>query len=111
MNSAKLYVCNVPWTSTEEDLKGHFEQVGEVKSAVIIKDRETGRSRGFGFVEMGNIESAEKAISEFNGKEFAGRPLKVLEAIEREKREPRKSYGESEGGYGQSYGQNSYGRR
>jgi RNA recognition motif-containing protein len=78
---AKMFVGNLPFSATEEALKSLFETVGAVSSAVIIKDRETGRSRGFGFVEM---SESEKAISELNDTEMEGRKIKVSEARERE---------------------------
>lgn len=76
----KLYVGNLPFSATDEDLKSHFEQVGEVQSANIIMDRETGRSRGFGFVEMDN---SDDAIEQMNGVEMDGRALTVNEAREK----------------------------
>lgn len=77
--SKKLYVGNLSFDTTENDLSALFAEVGEVESVRIITDRETGRSRGFGFVEMDD-EAGEKAISQFNGKELAGRQLTVNEA-------------------------------
>jgi RNA recognition motif-containing protein len=74
---SKLYVGNLPYTTTDEDLRTLFAQVGAVTSATVIKDRETGRSKGFGFVEMETEAEAEQAISQFNGFAFNGRPLKV----------------------------------
>jgi RNA recognition motif-containing protein len=76
----KLYVGNVPWTSTEDELKSLFSTHGEVKSVVIVKDRETGRSRGFAFVEM---ENADAAMNALNNTDFGGRNLKINEAMER----------------------------
>jgi RNA recognition motif-containing protein len=101
----KLYVGNIPWTATEDQLKQYFAPIGEVQSVNIIVDRETNRSRGFCFVEM---ENADEAIAQLNGKEFEGRVLKINEAQERKPNSggPR---GESRGGYGKgSYGKNSY---
>jgi len=80
----KLYVGNIPFKATEEGLKTYFSQWGEVQSVAIITDRETGRSRGFCFVEM---ENADKAIAEANGKEFEDRRLTVNEARERPPRQ------------------------
>jgi RNA recognition motif-containing protein len=74
-----MYVGNLPFSSTEDDLRDLFSQYGEVQSANIIYDRETGRSRGFGFVEMAE-ESADSAIEALNGNEFGGRTLRVNEA-------------------------------
>lgn len=82
----KLYVGNLPFSSTDEDLKAHFEQVGEVSSAKVITDRQTGRSRGFGFVEM---EDSDNAIERLNGGDMGGRELSVSVARESEKRAPR----------------------
>ncbi|MDN5354767.1 MAG: hypothetical protein PWQ09_1523 [Candidatus Cloacimonadota bacterium] len=79
----KLYVGNLPWKATEEDLTNLFSEYGEVTSARIITDRETGRSRGFGFVEM---ENAEEAINNLNETDFMGRTLRVNEARERRNR-------------------------
>jgi RNA recognition motif-containing protein len=98
--SKKLYVGNIPWSATEESLSAYFGKAGEVKSVKIITDKETGRSRGFCFVEM---ENADEAISQFNGKELEGRTLKVNEAIEREPR--------STGSRDSGYGKGSYGNR
>jgi len=79
----KLYVGNLAWTTTEENLSEFFSSYGSVISAVVVKDRETGRSRGFGFVEM-DQDAAENAIREANGQNLLGRPLRVSEARERE---------------------------
>lgn len=84
--SQKLYVGGIPYSSTEDDVKNFFASAGEVVSATIITDRYTGRSRGFGFVEMGNEEDAKKAIEMFDGKEMDGRKLTVNIARPREER-------------------------
>jgi cold-inducible RNA-binding protein len=73
----KLYVGNLPFGATEEDLRQYFAQAGTPDTVAIIKDRATGRSRGFGFVEMSSESEAEQAISQLDGKDFNGRPLKV----------------------------------
>ena len=75
----KVYVRNLPVNTTEDDLVSLFSQVGPVESVSIITDRDTGRSKGFGFVSMG-ADDAEKAIAQFNGTEFGGRSLTVNEA-------------------------------
>ncbi len=75
--SQSIYVGNLPYTAQEDDLRNVFEAHGEVESVKIIRDRETGRSRGFGFVEMSTEESTTNAISAVNGKEMDGRSLKV----------------------------------
>ena len=77
--SKKIYVGNLSFRTTEEELSGLFEQIGAVESVSIITDRDTGRSKGFGFVSM-NDDDAEKAINAFNGKDFGGRALTVNEA-------------------------------
>jgi cold-inducible RNA-binding protein len=84
--SMKLYVGNLAFQTTSEDLQNLFSQSGTVQSANIIEDRETGRSRGFGFVEMSSKEEGDAAITEFNGKEVNGRSLNVNVAREREDR-------------------------
>ena len=75
----KIYVGNLPWTINDEDLRELFTAVGEVHSASVIMDRETGRSRGFGFVEMDDGD-ADEAISKLDGRDHNGRPLRVNEA-------------------------------
>ncbi len=80
-----LYVGNLSYGTTDDDLRNHFSQWGEVTSAKVIKDRETGRSRGFGFVEMGSKEEGQAAIEGSNGSDFQGRPLKVNESQPRER--------------------------
>ena len=75
--SKKLYVGGIPYSSTNDDLKNFFAAAGNVESAMIIMDKMTHRSKGFGFVEMSTEEEANKAIEMFNGKDFAGRPLTV----------------------------------
>jgi RNA recognition motif-containing protein len=82
----KLYVGNLPFSATEQDLEDLFGQAGRVFSASIITDRETGRSRGFGFVEMETQEAADAAISQFNGYQFDGRAVVVNEARPKESR-------------------------
>lgn len=82
----KLYVGNLSFNTSNQDLSELFSQMGTVETATVVEDRDTGRSRGFGFVEMSSREEGEKAIEELNGKEFAGRELKVNEAKPRENR-------------------------
>lgn len=82
----KLYVGNLSFHLTSDDLEQHFAQVGTVESAKIIEDRDTGRSRGFGFVEMSSEAEAQAAIEQFGGQEFEGRDLVVNEARPRENR-------------------------
>ena len=99
--ATKLYVGGLPYSTTEDALREHFAQAGEVTSAVIIMDKMSGRSKGFGFVEMANDEDAQKAISMFNDQDFGGRKLTVNEA-----RPPRTSGGN--GGYGGGGGRREY---
>ncbi len=76
----RLYVGNLNFNTTGDDLREYFSQAGEVESASVVEDRETGRSRGFGFVEMATQEGATAAVEQLNGKEFNGRSLTVNEA-------------------------------
>jgi RNA recognition motif-containing protein len=92
----KLYVGNLSFNTTSEDLQDLFSQAGTVESASVVEDRDTGRSRGFGFVEMSSKEEGEAAISQFNGKEVGGRALTVNEAKPREDR----GGGGGRGGFG-----------
>jgi RNA recognition motif-containing protein len=94
----KLYVGNLSWSATNADLEELFGQFGTVTSASIVNDRETGRSRGFAFVEMS--DGAEDAIAALNNKDFQGRPLTVNEAKPREDRPRGGGYGGGGGGGG-----------
>ncbi len=96
----KLFVGNLNFKTTDDDLRTLFGQAGTIESATVMMDRATGRSRGFGFVEMSSDEEAEKAVKEFNGYEFQGRALNVNEARERTPGGPRGGYGGGGGGYG-----------
>jgi RNA recognition motif-containing protein len=80
----RIYVGNLPFSTTEADLESMFAQHGAVASVRVITDRETGRSRGFAFVEMGDPNAADEAIRALNGRDMGGRPLRVNEARERE---------------------------
>jgi cold-inducible RNA-binding protein len=84
--SMKLYVGNLAFETSSNDLQTLFAQAGTVESVSLIEDRETGRSRGFGFVEMSTKEEGAKAVEQFNGKDLDGRTLKVNEAKPRENR-------------------------
>jgi RNA recognition motif-containing protein len=84
--STKLYVGNLAFQTTSQELEQLFGQAGTVQSASVVEDRDTGRSRGFAFVEMATQEEATSAIEQFNGKEVGGRALKVNEAKPRENR-------------------------
>jgi RNA recognition motif-containing protein len=92
--SMKLYVGNLSFQTSSEDLQELFSQAGTVESANVVEDRDTGRSRGFGFVEMASKEEGEAAIQQFNGREFGGRNLTVNEA------RPREDRGGGRGGFG-----------
>ncbi len=100
----KLYVGSLSYNTTDASLKEFFSQAGTVQSANVIIDKMTGRSRGFGFVEMASDEEADKAVEMLNGKELDGRALAVNEARPMTERPPRR-----EGGFRQSRG--GYGRR
>ncbi len=95
----KLYVGNLSFKTSSEDLGDLFASAGTVESASVVEDRETGRSRGFGFVEMASQAEGEKAIADLDGQEFAGRQIKVSEAKPREDR-GRSNYAGGGGGYG-----------
>ncbi|HEY4522020.1 MAG TPA: RNA-binding protein [Candidatus Paceibacterota bacterium] len=110
----KLYVGGLPYSTTEDELREAFAQSGTVSSASIIMDRMSGRSKGFGFVEMASDEEALKAIELWNGKDFGGRTLTVNEARPMEER-PRNNFrsGGNDGGgggYGGGRGGNGGGR-
>jgi cold-inducible RNA-binding protein len=100
--SKRLYVGNLSFQTTENDLTSLFEQSGQVESVSIITDRDTGRSKGFGFVEMGS-DDADKAIAQFNGTELNGRSLTVNEARPREERSSNGGNRGGRGGYGSRY--------
>ncbi len=96
----KLYIGNLPFSSTSEELQQAFSQAGQVVEAIVMADKMTGRSRGFGFVTMADQESANKAIEMFNGKDFGGRVIVVNEARPMEQRPPRSGgFGGGQGGY------------
>ncbi len=78
--SKKLFIGNLSWGVDNEELKRFFEEIGEVEEAVIVNDRDTGRSRGFGFVTYVNEEDAQKAVADLDGQELDGRDLVVNEA-------------------------------
>jgi len=93
----KLYVGNLPYSATEESLNAMFSDCGRVESARLITDRDTGQSKGFGFVEMSTDAEARSAIDKLNGSDYEGRPMKVNEAKPQEKRS-------GGGGGGRGYG-------
>ena len=88
----KLYVGNLSFSATEDELREYFAQAGTPDTVAIVKDRMTGRSRGFGFVEMSNDSEAQQAIEQLDGKDFKGRPLKINEARAREDGRPGGGY-------------------
>jgi len=106
--STKLYVGNLAFQTTSHELEQLFGQAGTVQSASVVEDRDTGRSRGFGFVEMSSQEEATSAIEQFNGKQVGGRALTVNEAKPRENRGGGGGRGFSNNGGG--YGGNGGGR-
>ncbi|MDQ3918023.1 MAG: RNA-binding protein [Acidobacteriota bacterium] len=104
--SMKLYVGNLSFQTSSNDLQDLFAQAGTVESANVVEDRDTGRSRGFGFVEMSSKEEGEAAIQQFNGKDLNGRSLTVNEARPREDRRPG---GGGRGGFGGGGNRGGYG--
>ena len=102
----KLFVGGLAWATRDEGLKEHFEQCGEVSEAKVILDRDSGRSRGFGFVTFAEEESADQAVSTLNGSELDGRTIRVDKATERPKRG---GGGGGRGGYGGGGGRGGYG--
>jgi RNA recognition motif-containing protein len=109
--SKKLYVGNLAFQTTSQDLQELFAQAGTVESASVIEDRDTGQSKGFAFVEMSTEEEAASAIEQFNGREVAGRMLKVNEARPRESRGGGGGFGGNRGGGGGNRGGGNSGRR
>ena len=110
----KLYVGGLPYSTSDTELKDAFAQCGTGESAVIIMDKMSGRSKGFGFVEMSSDEEAQKAIETWNGKDFGGRSLTVNEARpmeDRPRRDFRSGGGNDRGGYGGARGGNGGGSR
>jgi len=106
----KVYVGNLSYATTEDELRTLFAQAGNVKSVALIKDRETGRSKGFGFIEFETQVEAQKAISMFNGQTVGDRELKVNLARPREERSGRGGYGGRGGGRGGGGGGRGGGR-
>ena len=103
-----IFVSNINYATKDYQLQELFEEFGEVSSAKIITDRETGRSKGFGFVEMGD-EEGKQAIEALNGRELDGKELNVSEAKPKEDK-PRRSFDNNRGGYGGNRGGGGYNR-
>lgn len=97
MASQNLFIGSLAYATTDDSLKAHFEQVGPVVSARVITDRDTGRSKGCGFVEMENDDDNQKAIDQLNGKELEGREINVSLARPKEDR-PKRDFGGNQGG-------------
>ena len=108
MANTKLYVGGIPYRTTEDELRTAFEEAGQVTSASIIMDRMTGRSRGFGFVEMADDAAAQAAIDRWDGKEFDGRTLSVSLARPQGDRPPRREGGFGGGNRGGGYHNGRY---
>ena len=108
--ATKLFVGSLSWGVTSDMLEEFFASIGQVASATVINDRETGRSKGFGFVEFENDDDAKKAIDELNGKELDGRPITVNEARPREER-PRGNFGGGDRGGNRGGGYQGGGRQ
>jgi len=98
----KLFVGNLSFNTTSLELKDFFSQVGTCESASVITDRNTGRSRGFAFVEMSSPDEAAQAVTELNGRELQGRTINVSEARERAPRSPGGNFSSPGGGFGMS---------
>lgn len=104
----KIFVGNLPWKATEEELKKLFEAFGSVTSVKIVLDQYTGKSKGFGFVEMEESDAAEAAIKELNEKPFLDRTLRVSLALDRPARREGSGGGNGGGGRGGDRGHSSY---
>ena len=119
--ATRLFVGSLAWATTDDSLSAFFSQVGTVTSAKVITDRATGRSKGFGFVEMSSDEEAQKAVAELNGKDLDGRAIVVNEARPMEPRDNNRGGfrggsrggfgGGSRGGYSRDNNRGGYGNR
>jgi len=107
MAQQNLFIGSLAYATTDESLKAFFETIGEVTSARVVTDRETGRSKGFGFVEFAEDAHNQKAIDELNGKELDGRPINVSLARPKEDR-PRRDFNNDRGGNGGAFRQRSW---
>lgn len=101
--ASKLFVGSLAWTATDQDLEDFFKQAGTVVSAKVIVDRDTNRSKGFGFVEMSSDDEAKAAVDKLNGKDLAGRPVAISEARPQAPREERAPRGDRGGFSGNRY--------
>ncbi|OGK24763.1 hypothetical protein A3A46_03660 [Candidatus Roizmanbacteria bacterium RIFCSPLOWO2_01_FULL_37_13] len=108
MDKKKLYVGNLPWSVNEQSLKDMFSPFGEITEAIVISDRYTGRSKGFGFVTFANEADAEKAIAEMAEKEIEGRKIMVNVARPREERSNQRGGGGGGGGFRKDYNRRGY---
>lgn len=97
-----IFIAGLSYSVNDNDLNTLFEEYGTISSAKVIMDRDSGRSKGYGFIEMGNSDEANKAISELNGAEYDGRTISVSEARARQERS-NNSYGNNRGGYNNRY--------
>ncbi len=104
----KLFIGGLPYATTSDELKSHFAAAGNVVSAQIITDKFSGRSKGFGFIEMSSEEEAAKAIEMFNGQDFGGRSLAVNEARPKTEGGDRGGRGGSRGGFGGGHRRDEY---
>ena len=111
MSQSRLYVGNLPFSATEDDIRDAFADHGTVQSVSVITDRETGRPRGFAFVEMSTDQEAQTAVDEMDGRDFGGRSLRVNIARPRESRGGGGGYGGGGGGYGGGGGRRGGGGR
>ena len=102
-----LFVGSLAYATTDDSLKAHFEQIGEVESARVITDRDSGRSKGFGFVQYKNADDNQKAVDQLNGKELDGRAISVGVARPKEDR-PRRDFNGDRGGNGGSFRQRTW---
>jgi cold-inducible RNA-binding protein len=106
--ATKLFVGSLPYTTTDDDLKDLFKSYGDVTSAKVIFDRDTNRSKGFGFVEFEDDAAAKKAVDELNNSDLGGRTIVVNEARPQEARPPRRDFGGDRGGNGGGYNRNRF---
>jgi|TARA_B100001105_G_C22114630_1_gene324821 RNA recognition motif-containing protein len=111
MSAQNLFIGSLAYATTDDSLKAFFEQIGEVASARVVMDRDSGRSKGFGFVEFTDEANNQKAVDELNGKELDGRPINVNLARPKEDRPRRDFGGNDRGGNGGGNGGGSFRQR